>query len=304
MDTGRPGGRRLRFDFGEPFAPPEPKFDPVNFDAGSIESGFERAVDEPLMTAIERTRAYLLGEQHSDGYWVGELEGDTILESEYILLLAYLGRENSDVAKKAANYLLKQQLPNGGWSSYPGGPLEISGSVKAYFALKVTGHSPDADYMVRARQAIHAAGGAESINSFTRYYLALLGALSYRQCPAVPPEIMLVPKWAPFNIYEMSAWSRTIVVPLVDLVGVQAGPQAAGRAGHSRTLPRPAGRLARDDAEVGAARQPEPPDADRLARLLPPRRSGVEIRRSFSTLSLSSTGRSPGRALDVRTVRQ
>jgi squalene-hopene/tetraprenyl-beta-curcumene cyclase len=214
MDTGRPGGRRLRFDFGEPFAPPEPKFDPVNFDAGSIEAGFERAVDEPLMTAIERTRAYLLGEQHGDGYWVGELEGDTILESEYILLLAYLGREHSDVAKKAANYLLKQQLPNGGWSSYPGGPLEISGSVKAYFALKVTGHSSDADYMVRARQAIHAAGGAERINSFTRYYLALLGALSYRQCPAVPPEIMLVPKWAPFNIYEMSAWSRTIVVPL------------------------------------------------------------------------------------------
>jgi squalene-hopene/tetraprenyl-beta-curcumene cyclase len=214
MDTGRPGGRRLRFDFGEPFAPPEPKFDPVNFDAGSIEASFERAVDEPLMSAIERTRAYLLGEQHSDGYWVGELEGDTILESEYILLLAYLGRENSDVAKKAANYLLKQQLPNGGWSSYPGGPLEISGSVKAYFALKVTGHTADADYMVRARQAIHAAGGAERINSFTRYYLALLGALSYRQCPAVPPEIMLVPKWAPFNIYEMSAWSRTIVVPL------------------------------------------------------------------------------------------
>jgi squalene-hopene/tetraprenyl-beta-curcumene cyclase len=214
MDTGRPGGRRLRFDFGEPFAPPEPKFDPVNFDAGSIEAGFERAVDEPLMTAIERTRAYLLGEQHSDGYWVGELEGDTILESEYILLLAYLGRENSDVARKAAAYILKQQLPHGGWSSYPGGPLEISGSVKAYFALKVTGHSPDADYMVRARQAIHAAGGAERINSFTRYYLALLGALSYRQCPAVPPEIMLVPKWAPFNIYEMSAWSRTIVVPL------------------------------------------------------------------------------------------
>ena len=186
----------------------------MNFDAGSIDAGFEHAVDEPLMTAIERTRAYLLGEQHGDGYWVGELEGDTILESEYILLLAYLGRENSDVAKKAANYLLKEQLPNGGWSSYPGGPLEISGSVKAYFALKVTGHSADADYMVRARQAIHAAGGAERINSFTRYYLALLGALSYRQCPAVPPEIMLVPKWAPFNIFEMSAWSRTIVVPL------------------------------------------------------------------------------------------
>ncbi len=153
----------------------------MNFDAGSIEAGLERAVDEPLMTAIERTRAYLLGEQHSEGYWLGELEGDSILESEYILLLAYLGRENSDVAKKAANYLLKQQLPNGGWSSYPGGPLEISGSVKAYFALKVTGHSPDADYMVRARQAIHAAGGAEQ---HQQLYSLLPGTVGG---PFVPP---------------------------------------------------------------------------------------------------------------------
>jgi squalene-hopene/tetraprenyl-beta-curcumene cyclase len=209
MDAGRPGGHRLRFDFGEPFAPPEPKFDPA-----SIEPVSDRVVDERLDAAVARTRSHLLGLQHDEGYWVGELEGDTILESEYILLLAYLGRENSEVARKAAAYLLKRQLPGGGWAAYPGGPLEISGSVKAYFALKVTGHAADAEYMLRARNAILAAGGAEKINSFTRYYLALLGVISYRQCPAVPPEIVLIPSWAPFNIYEMSAWSRTIIVPL------------------------------------------------------------------------------------------
>ena len=68
--------------------------------------------------------------------------------------------------------------------------------------------------MVRARKAILAAGGAEKVNSFTRFYLALLGVLTYEQCPAVPPEVILLPKWMPFNIYEMSAWSRTIIVPL------------------------------------------------------------------------------------------
>jgi squalene-hopene/tetraprenyl-beta-curcumene cyclase len=209
MDTGRPGAHRLRFDFGEPSTPAAPKFDPA-----SLESRDENFVDERLVEAVEQTRRHLLGLQHGDGYWVGELEGDTILESEYILLLAYLGRENSDVARKAAAYLLQRQLPDGGWATFPGGPLEVSGSVKAYFALKVTGHAADAEYMVRARRAILAAGGAEKINSFTRYYLALLGVISYRQCPAVPPEIMLIPTWAPFNIYEMSAWSRTIVVPL------------------------------------------------------------------------------------------
>jgi squalene-hopene/tetraprenyl-beta-curcumene cyclase len=164
--------------------------------------------------AIGRTREFLLDRQHESGCWVGELEGDTILESEYVLLLAFLGRGQGPEAIRAARYIADQQLPAGGWAIYPGGPLEISASVKAYFALKITGADPEAEPMVRAREAIRAAGGAEGVNSFTRYYLALLGILSYDQCPAVPPEIMLIPRWMPFNIYEMSSWSRTIIVPL------------------------------------------------------------------------------------------
>ena len=168
----------------------------------------------PVRRAITLTRQWLLGQQNRDGHWVAELEGDTILESEYILLLAYLGRENSEEAQQAANYLLEKQMPEGGWQMYPGGPIEISGSVKAYFALKLTGHSPGAEYMQRARQAILAHGGADAVNSYTRFYLALLGQISYEQCPAVPPEFMLAPKWFPINLYAVSSWSRTIIVPL------------------------------------------------------------------------------------------
>jgi squalene-hopene/tetraprenyl-beta-curcumene cyclase len=164
--------------------------------------------------ALDRTVTWMFDHQAADGYWCGELEGDTILESEYILLLAYLGQAQSEIALKAAAYIRQQQMPEGGWALFPGGPLEISSSVKAYWALKITGHDPQAEYMVRARQAILAAGGAEKVNSFTRYYFALLGIISYHQCPAVPPEVVLLPKWAPFNIYEMSAWSRTILIPL------------------------------------------------------------------------------------------
>ncbi len=167
-----------------------------------------------LTDAIRKTRDYLLSQQNPDGYWCAELEGDTILESEYILLLAFLGQDQSRRAQQAAQYIVDQQLPTGGWAIYPGGPVEISASVKAYWVLKITGHNPQSEYMLRARHAIRDAGGAEKVNSFTRYYMALLGAISYDQCPAVPPELILLPKWAPFNIYEMSSWSRTIVVPL------------------------------------------------------------------------------------------
>ena len=149
-----------------------------------------------------------------DGFWCAELEGDTILESETILLWAYLGLEHTPLARRAAAYLVQKQLPDGGWSMYPGGRVEISGSVKAYFALKLTGHDPSAEYMQRARRAILAHGGADAVNSFTRFYLALLGQISYNQCPAVPPEMVLAPKWFPVNLYAVSAWSRTIIVPL------------------------------------------------------------------------------------------
>ncbi|MBL4886527.1 MAG: squalene--hopene cyclase [Planctomycetaceae bacterium] len=172
------------------------------------------ADQSPLGQAISSTVQFPQNRQHSTGYWVGELEGDTILESEYILLLTYLGEEKTENVQLAARYILQQQCDHGGWALYPDGPLEISASVKAYWALKITGHSPEAEYMVRAKLAILAAGGAEKINSFTKFYLALLGQLNYKQCPAVPPELMLLPKWFPVTLYDLSAWSRTIVVPL------------------------------------------------------------------------------------------
>ncbi len=159
-------------------------------------------------------RDWLLGHQHADGHWVAELEGDTILESEYILLLAFLGRQSEEVARKAAKYILKQQLPEGGWTTHPGGSLDISVSVKAYFALKLTGHDPSSAAMQRARAAILSHGGADAVNSFTRFYLALLGQIPYDQCPVVPPEVLLLPTWSPINLYRVSAWSRTIIVPL------------------------------------------------------------------------------------------
>src|SRR5262249_2909181 len=97
---------------------------------------------------------------------------------------------------------------------YPGGPYEPSVSVKAYFALKLTGHDPSSEYMARARQCILTHGGASRVNSFTRFYLAFLGQVPYSACPSVPPELVLLPTWFPINLYAMSSWTRTIVVPL------------------------------------------------------------------------------------------
>ena len=169
---------------------------------------------DTLESALERTRDWLLARQDEEGYWVAELEGDTILESEYVLLMTFLGREADDVCIRCARYIQDHQLPGGGWAIYPGGPTDVSASVKAYFALKLAGHSPDEPAMVRARRAILEVGGAHECNSFTRFYLALLGQIAYDECPCVPPELVLIPARWKFSLSAMSSWTRTIVVPL------------------------------------------------------------------------------------------
>ncbi len=169
---------------------------------------------DALQSALERTSDWLVSRQHDQGYWVGELEGDTILESEYILLMAFLGREGEPVCQQVARFMLDQQLEDGGWAIYPGGPTDVSASVKAYFALKLVGIAADDPAMERTRQAILAAGGAHQCNSFTRFYLALLGQIGYDECPCVPPELVLIPSHFSFSLSAMSAWTRTIVVPL------------------------------------------------------------------------------------------
>jgi squalene-hopene/tetraprenyl-beta-curcumene cyclase len=169
---------------------------------------------DELAGTVARARDGLFARQQPDGHWVGELEGDTILESEFVLLLAFLGKLDDPRIRPATNYLLRQQQPSGGWGNYPGGPPDVSVTVKAYFALKIAGHRADEPHMARAAEVVRALGGAEATNSFTRFYLALLGQVPYAACPSVPAEIILLPRWFYFNVYAMSAWSRTIFVPL------------------------------------------------------------------------------------------
>jgi squalene-hopene/tetraprenyl-beta-curcumene cyclase len=167
-----------------------------------------------LRNAIHAGRQALLARQRPDGHWCGELQGDTILESEYLLLLAFLGKLDDPAVPKLASYIRAQQLPAGAWSNYADGPPDVSVSVKAYFALKLAGDSAGEPHMRRAAEIIRELGGAEAVNSFSRFYLALLGQTHYSNCPAVPPEMILLPRWSKFNIYNMSSWTRTIVVPL------------------------------------------------------------------------------------------
>src|SRR6516225_8834326 len=164
--------------------------------------------------AIAAARKHLFAQQNAEGYWCGELEADTTLESDYILLHTLLGTGSAERFRKAANWILRHQNEDGGWSIYAGGPSNISASVKAYFGLKLAGYSADHPVLECARKKILEMGGVTEVNTFTKIYLCFFGQYDYDAVPAIPPEIVLFPNWFWFNIYEISSWSRAILVPL------------------------------------------------------------------------------------------
>ncbi|HEX2635393.1 MAG TPA: squalene--hopene cyclase [Bradyrhizobium sp.] len=188
----------------------------------SVEKPVGSQPGEALEASIAAATRAVLAARQADGHWVFELEADATIPAEYVLLRHYLGEPVDTVLEgKIANYLRRVQGAHGGWPLVHDGDFDMSASVKAYFALKMMGHSPDAPHMMRAREAIRSRGGAIHSNVFTRVMLAMFGVMKWRSVPVIPVEIMLLPLWFPFHINKMSYWARTTVVPLLVLAALK-----------------------------------------------------------------------------------
>jgi squalene-hopene/tetraprenyl-beta-curcumene cyclase len=180
--------------------------------------GLQPVTAAALEASVARAADAILADQHPDGYWLYQLEADATIPAEYVLLVHYLAETpNLELEAKIARYLRRIQRDDGGWPLFTDGAMDVSATVKAYFALKMIGDSPEAEHMQRARRAILAAGGAEKANVFTRILLALFGVVSWRAVPMMPVEITLLPEWFPFHLSKVSYWARTVIVPLLVL---------------------------------------------------------------------------------------
>ncbi len=170
---------------------------------------FERSQE-----TIRKAQQNLLGMQKPEGYWVGELLVDCTLVSDVVAFMHWTGEVDFDKQSRCVKHLLDRQQNDGGWNSYYKGPSELNATVKAYFALKLAGFSPDEPRVLKAHATIVRLGGIPKANTYTKLFLALFGQYPWKYLPIIPPEIILLPNWLYFNIYEMSSWSRGMVVPL------------------------------------------------------------------------------------------
>ena len=170
-----------------------------------------------LERAIHQARHNLLRLQHPDGHWCGELFVDSTLCSDYVLYMHWAEELDPVLEEKCVAHIRRRQLDDGGWNIYEGGPSDVNASVKAYFALKLAGHSPNDPWMREARACILRLGGIPQMNTYAKLYLALLGQFPWKFLPTVPLEMVFFPRWAFFSLYKMSSWSRAMLIPLAIL---------------------------------------------------------------------------------------
>ncbi|MGA8706391.1 MAG: squalene--hopene cyclase [Steroidobacteraceae bacterium] len=233
-------------------------------DARSVLERQQSREDASLESAIASAREALIALQRAAGHWVFELEADCTIPAEYIMMMHFLDEIDEALQAKIAVYLRSHQASHGGWALYHNGAFNISCSVKAYYALKLAGDSPDAPHMLHARQAIREHGGAARCNVFTRIALAIFRQVPWRAVPYIPVEIMLLPRWFPFHLDKVSYWSRTVMVPLFILCTQRARARNP-RDVHIREL------------------FTTPPERERHYFHLPPDRAGL-LARSFLLL--------------------
>ena len=167
-----------------------------------------------LDAAIERSQNHLFSLQKPEGFWVGELMVDSTLVSDTIAYHHWNGNIDREWQRKAVNHIFSMQLPDGGWNIYYGGPSEVNATIKAYLALKLAGVPVTDPRMLRAREVAMNLGGVPRMNTFSKLYLALLGLFPWDYVPTIPCEVLLIGKWFHVNFWEMSNWSRAMLVPL------------------------------------------------------------------------------------------
>jgi squalene-hopene/tetraprenyl-beta-curcumene cyclase len=176
------------------------------------DAGGDRAPD--AAETLRRASAYLLSLQDQTGWWKGDLETNVTMDAEDLLLREFLGIRTPEVTEAAANWIRSHQQPDGTWNTFYGGPPEISATVEAYTALKLAGDDPDAEHMKKAAAWIREHGGIGATRVFTRIWLALFGWYPWDRLPELPPEVILLPKQIPLNIYSFASWARGTIVPL------------------------------------------------------------------------------------------
>jgi squalene-hopene/tetraprenyl-beta-curcumene cyclase len=214
-------------------------------------------VRSDAVLALERATEHLLSLQQPGGWWRGELQTNVTMDAEDMLLREFLGIREPEGTARSAAWIRSQQREDGTWANFHGAPGDISTTIEAYWGLRLAGDDPSEPHMRSAAEWIRAQGGVARARVFTHLWMSLFGLWSWERVPSLPVELILLPPWAPIDVYDFACWARQTIVALSVVKAHRP----------VRPLPFDLAELHVDEEDDGGRRGPEPLRA-RALRLL------------------------------------
>lgn len=168
--------------------------------------------------AVENARGFALRIQKADGHWCAELESNTTITAEYVLMRVALGLDLDRNRDPMIRYFFANQKVDGSWGLATNHAGDVSTTAETYLALRILGVAPGDARMRDAERYVLAQGGLEKMRVFTRIFFAMFGLFPWSAVPSLPPEFILLPPSSPVNVYALSSWARGTIVPLLILL--------------------------------------------------------------------------------------
>lgn len=166
--------------------------------------------------SLQQAVDYSLGCQQPDGHWVAPVMADATFTAQYVFFKHQIPELSLDEdGPEIQRWLLGEQTADGSWTLAPDLPGNLSTTVEAYLALRILGVPKSDQAMLRARDFVVRNGGVEGVRFFTRFFLATFGLVPWTAIPQMPAELILLPTFMFLNIYVLSSWARSTLIPIL-----------------------------------------------------------------------------------------
>jgi squalene-hopene/tetraprenyl-beta-curcumene cyclase len=172
---------------------------------------------EKARQALQQAFDFSFSCQQPDGHWVAPVSADATFTAQYVMFkYSISGLSLEEDGSEIQRWLLGcQRKHDGSWSLAPELPGNLSTTVEAYLALRILGTPASDPALQRARDFVISQGGVAKVRFFTRFFLATFGLVPWKAIPQMPAELILMPSWSPLNIYVLSSWARSTLIPIL-----------------------------------------------------------------------------------------
>lgn len=177
----------------------------------------------PRLQAARRAARNLIGRQRVTGDWEGEMVWCTMITAQAVIVRTLLGRPyGAEECAAIRRYFEANQRDDGAWGMHPESGGYVFFTAITYVALRLLGAPADAPPIARARQWLRTqSDGVKAVPSWGKFWLAMLDLYGWEGVNPIPPEIFLLPAWAPVQPRRFYCHTRLIYLGLAYLFGIR-----------------------------------------------------------------------------------